>query len=117
MLEPMSMQLAQFFGVSSGGGLLVRSVAANSPAEQAGIHAGDVVLRADSKQVASTADWAKAIKNSRGQPMSVTVLRDKKEQTVTLKPDAKKRSSVDEPGEDSDRGAVAHIAFSWAPRS
>jgi len=120
MLEPMSMQLAQFFGVTTGGGLLVRSVAANSPAEQAGIHAGDVVVRADSKQVASTADWAKAIKNSHGQPMSVTVLRDKKEQTLTLKPDPKKRSSLEspeQPADDSDPGAMAHMGFSWVPRS
>jgi serine protease Do len=99
MLEPMSGQLAQYFGAASGKGLLVRSVAANSPAAQAGMQAGDVVVRADSKPVASTSDWSKAIKNSHGRSLSITVLREKKEQTLTLTPDAKKRSSVEmEPG-------------------
>ena len=94
MLEPMSGQLAQYFGATNGKGLLVRNVAANSPAAQAGMQAGDVVVRADSKPVASTSDWSKAIKNSHGRSMSVVVLRDKKEQTLTLTPDMKKRSCV-----------------------
>jgi serine protease Do len=95
MLEKMSSQLADFFGVSSGAGLLVRSVIDNSPAALAGMHAGDVVIRADAKPVTSTGDWAKAIKNSHGHPLTITVMRDKKEQTLTLTPDSKKRSSLD----------------------
>ena len=114
MLEPMSKQLAQFFGVPNGAGLLVRSIVANSPAEQAGMRAGDVVLRADAKPIATPADWAKAIKNSHGQPLAVTVLRDKKEQTLTLTPDAKKRSSLEQPEQP---GALAHLRFSWMPGS
>ena len=92
MLEQMSAQLANFFGVPSGAGLLVRSVEPNSPAAAAGMHAGDVVIRANAHTVATTGDWARAVKNSRGQPLSIVVLRDKKEQTLTLIPDSKKRS-------------------------
>ena len=32
------------------------------------MQAGDVVVRADTKTVASTSDWTKAIKNSHGRP-------------------------------------------------
>jgi serine protease Do len=117
MLEKMSSQLADFFGVSSGTGLLVRSVEANSPAALAGMHAGDVVVRADTKQVTSTGDWSKAIKNSHGRPLTIVVLREKKEQTLTLIPDGKKRSSLEQPTDDSDRVALAHLGFSWMPRS
>jgi serine protease Do len=95
MLEKMSTQLADYFGVSSGVGLLVRSVIDDSPAALAGMRAGDVVIRADSKPVATTGDWAKAIKNSHGHPLSITVMRDKKEQTLTLTPDGKRRSSLE----------------------
>jgi serine protease Do len=97
MLEKMSPQLAGYFGVPSGTGLLVRSVEVNSPAAQAGMQAGDVVIRADARSVASTSDWAKAIKQSHGHSLAITVLRDKKEQTLTLTPDGKKRSSLELP--------------------
>jgi S1-C subfamily serine protease len=115
MLETMSAQLAGFFGVPSGGGLLVRSVEANSPAALAGMHAGDVVVRANEKAVTGSADWEKAIKNSRGRALTVVVLRDKKEQTLTLTPDSKKRSSLQQPGDDSQRVALAPIGFFWLP--
>lgn len=114
MLEQMSTQLADYFGVSSGAGLLVRSVIPNSPAAVAGLHAGDVVVRADTRAVATTSDWAKAIKNSHGRSLTIVVLRDKKEQTLTLTPDSKKRSSLDQPSPDSAR---PDPGFSLMPRS
>jgi membrane-associated protease RseP (regulator of RpoE activity) len=117
MLEKMSPQLATFFGVHTGTGLLVRSVESNSPAAQAGMQAGDVVLRADDRNVASTSDWAKALKNSHGHSLAVTVLRDKKEQTLTLTPDAKKRSSLELPTPDSDPAQIARLGFSWMAHS
>jgi S1-C subfamily serine protease len=91
MLEQMSTQLADFFGVSSGIGLLVRSVEPNSPAAVAGMRAGDVVLRANANPVASNSDWARAIKNCHGQPISIVIMRDKQEHTLSLSPDGKKR--------------------------
>jgi membrane-associated protease RseP (regulator of RpoE activity) len=116
-LEPLNAQLAQFFGAAAGKGLLVRNVVANSPAAQAGMQVGDVVVQADAKPVASSGDWSKAIKNSRGKSINVVVVRDKKEQTLTLTPDSKKRSSVEEPGEDSQPNAVAHMGFSLMSHS
>ena len=111
-LEQMTTQLAQFFGVPTGTGLLVRSVIDNSPAAQAGMHAGDVVVRANDKPVTSTGDWYKAVKNSHGHALSVVVLRDKKEQTLTLTPDSKKRSSLEELIEDSERTVVSYLSLS-----
>jgi len=99
MLEKMSTQLAGYFGVASGAGLLVRSVAANSPAALAGMRAGDVVVAANAKPVANTNDGVKAIKNSHGRPLTIVVMRDKKQQTLTLTPDSKKRSSLEAPAE------------------
>jgi S1-C subfamily serine protease len=98
MLEMMSKQLADFFGAPNGAGLLVRSVAPNSPAEVAGMRAGDVVVRANSQTVASTKDWTKAIEASKGRPVTVVVMRDKKQTTLILTPDGKKRSKVEMPG-------------------
>jgi serine protease Do len=93
-LEVMGPQLAQFFGADGGAGLLVRSVAGNSPAELAGMKAGDVVVRVNSIPVTSGADWTKTVHDNRGRQVPVVVLRDKHEETLTLTPDGKKRSSV-----------------------
>jgi S1-C subfamily serine protease len=115
MLETMSAQLAEYFGVSGGTGLLVRNVETNSPAAVAGMRAGDVVVRANAKAVASSADWTRAIKDSHGRPLVVVVLRDKKEQTLTLTPDSKRRSSLEQPTDGSERAVIAPIGFFWLP--
>jgi serine protease Do len=96
-LEVMGPQLAEFFGAQGSAGLLVRSVDSNSPAAEAGMRAGDVVVKVNSIAVVTGNDWSKTIHENRGKAVQVVVLRDKHEKTLTLTPDGKKRSSV-EPG-------------------
>ena len=92
MLERIGPQLSQFFGVPRGTGLLVKGVDSMSPAAVAGIRAGDVVVRADSKTVSTLADWTKIVRDAKGRPVTVVVLRDRKETVTTVTPDAKKHS-------------------------
>jgi S1-C subfamily serine protease len=117
LLEKMSTQQAAYFGAASSAGLLVRSVVPNSPAALAGMQACDVIVKANEHAIATSGDWSKAIKNSHGKPLTVVVLRDKKQQTLTLTPDGKKRSSVNQPGENGDGISLAHLGPSWMPRS
>jgi serine protease Do len=98
-LEVMGPQLAEFFGAQGSAGLLVRHVDPSSPAADAGMKAGDVVVKVNSLPVTSANEWSKTIHENRGKPVTVVVLRDRKEQTLTMTPDTKKRSSV-EPGMD-----------------
>ena len=93
-LEVMGPQLAEFFGAAGGAGLLVRSVDGNSPAEEAGMKAGDVVVKINSVSVANGTDWTRTVHDNKGRPVPVVVLRDKREQTLTLTPDGKKRSCL-----------------------
>jgi S1-C subfamily serine protease len=93
-LEVMGPQLAEFFGAAGGAGLLVRSVDTNSPADDAGMKAGDVVVKINSISVANGTDWTKTVHDNKGKPVPVVVLRDKREQTLTLTPDGKKRSGL-----------------------
>ncbi|MEG9438858.1 PDZ domain-containing protein [Edaphobacter sp. HDX4] len=94
-LEVMGPQLADFFGAQGSSGLLVRSVEAHSPAADAGMRAGDVVIKINSLDIVNGSDWSKTIHENRGKSVSVVVLRDKKVQNLTLVPDSRKRSSVE----------------------
>jgi serine protease Do len=66
----------------------------NSPAEEAGMKAGDVVVRINSLSVTNGTDWTKTVHDNKGKPVPVVVLRDKQEKTLTLTPDGKKRSGL-----------------------
>ena len=52
-VNPVRTQLAGYFGVKSGTGLLVESVDDQSPASRAGLKAGDVVVKVESAQMTS----------------------------------------------------------------
>ena len=88
----MSPQLADFFGTQTG--LLVSSVDPDSPAAAAGLRAGDVVIRANGTALVTTNDWLRAIHTGRGRSVPVVVRRDKKDQTLTLVPDPKRRAAL-----------------------
>ena len=97
IVDAMGAQLAGFFGVKDGKGLLVHEVEANSPAAIAGLHAGDVITRMNGGHVATKSDWTRALHDSKGHPVSLTVVRDRREETLTMVPDVKHRSAVDLP--------------------
>jgi S1-C subfamily serine protease len=101
-VDAMGTQLADFFGVKDGKGLLVHDVVGNSPAAAAGLHAGDVVTRINGARVGTEKDWTRALRDSKGHPVSLTVVRDRKEQMLTMVPDSKKRSSVEQPAQSPD---------------
>ena len=83
-VNPVRTQLADYFGVRSGTGLLVESVDYQSPAARAGLKAGDVIVKVEAEQMTSRNDWLKAIHNHRGQPVQVTIMRNKQEQVLTM---------------------------------
>lgn len=81
--ETLDSQLAEFFGVKEG--VLVRSVIKGSPAERAGIRAGDVIVKVDGKKVASPRDITSELRSKRDQEsVPLTVVREKKEITVNV---------------------------------
>ncbi|HEU5401001.1 MAG TPA: PDZ domain-containing protein, partial [Terriglobales bacterium] len=91
LVENLTPQLRDFFGVKSGAGILVRSVERGSPAETAGLKAGDVIVRVGQDSVNDSGDWRRAMRNKSGD-VSVGIVRDKHEQSITMKLPAPKQS-------------------------
>lgn len=83
-LDMLGPQLADFFGVHDGQGLLVRRVDDNSPGSVAGLRAGDVIMTVNGRIVATTSQWFRTMRANKGKPVQLTVMRDHKEATVTL---------------------------------
>lgn len=83
-LESLTSQLGDYFGVKNGEGMLVRSVQKGSPAETAGLRAGDVIVRVGDKKITDNSDWRDALRPNKDGKVAVVIVRDKKEQTLTL---------------------------------
>lgn len=95
MVENITPQLGEFFGVKNGNGVLVRSVEKGSRAEKAGLRAGDVIVKVNDQPVHDTSDFAHAVKSRSGNSVSVGVIREKKEQNLNLTlPDRKESGEL-----------------------
>ncbi|MFZ0480474.1 MAG: PDZ domain-containing protein [Terriglobales bacterium] len=92
MLENITPQLGDFFGVKDGKGALIRSVEKGSRGEKAGFRAGDVIVRVNGQPVHDASDFTHALHGSAGATATVTIMRDKREQNITLTLPEKKDS-------------------------
>ena len=84
MVENITPQLGEFFGVKNGKGVLVRSVEKGSRAEKSGFRAGDVIVRVNDQPVHDTSDFSHAIRSTTSGSVTVGIVRDKREQNLTL---------------------------------
>lgn len=84
MVENITSQLGDFFGVKNGKGVLVRSVEKGSRADKAGFRAGDVVVKVNDQPVQDTSDFAHALRSRTTGNAAFVVIRDKKEQTLSM---------------------------------
>ena len=95
LVENLTPQLGEFFGVKDGAGVLVRSVEKGSPAEAAGFKAGDIIIRVEKDKVGDKGDWRSAMRSHRSGKVSIGIIRDRKEQTLSLAlPESKDQSHV-----------------------
>jgi S1-C subfamily serine protease len=88
-VEPITPQLAKFFGVRAGNGLLVRSVEDKSPAGNAGLDAGDIIVTANGMPLETAADWLQTLRTNAGHPVVLSVLRNRKVLTLAITVDAR----------------------------
>ena len=81
-------QLAEFFGVADGKGVLVTSVGTDSPASKAGIRAGDVITAVDGEKIDNAGDLSRALGKKNEGDVTLTIVRDKNQRSITVTPTA-----------------------------
>lgn len=88
LVEPLTTQMSEYLGVHAG--LMVKQVARKSEAATAGLKAFDVILKVGPENIATSADWDRTLRANQGKPVTVTILRDRRQQTLTLQVDSKR---------------------------
>jgi len=83
--EDIGGQLGSFFGAPDGEGILVRSVNSGSPAEKAGLKAGDVITSFNGERVRSLGDLRQRLASqNEAKTAKIGVLRNKSEVTLSV---------------------------------
>jgi predicted metalloprotease with PDZ domain len=83
--DDLTPQLAQYFGVKQGKGVLISEVTTGGAADKAGLKAGDVIVQVDGKPISGVEELRSALNdNFTGdtRKVSLTIVRDHHEQTV-----------------------------------
>lgn len=86
-VNSLTKQLGEYFGIADGKGLLINNVLENSPASRVGLRAGDVIVEIEGKVVANQMDLVRIIGEKKEGDVSLTIIRDKKRQTVKVTPE------------------------------
>jgi len=94
MVENLTPQLGDFFGAKNGQGVLVRSVEKGSRADKAGFRAGDVIVKINDEPIHDSGDFTHALRSRKDNTASISVIRDKKEQTITITLPERKQSDL-----------------------
>src|SRR5881394_150763 len=85
--EDLSGQLGAFFGAPDGEGILVRDVNSGSPAEKAGVKAGDVITSLNGDRVRTVGDLREKLsakRDDKDRTVKLGVLRNKSEISLTV---------------------------------
>lgn len=89
-VTPLTKQLSDYFGVAEGRGVLVNNVRENSPADKSGLKAGDVIVEVEGREVKGLPDLMRVINDKKEGDLSLTFIRDKNRQTVSVTPEISK---------------------------
>jgi serine protease Do len=100
-------QLADYFGIGDGKGVLVTAVEDDGPAAKAGLKAGDVITSVDGDKVEGSGDLARGINKKKDGDVTLTVIRNKNQRTISVTP---KETPLPSPG------AAPHVRTIVVPR-
>jgi membrane-associated protease RseP (regulator of RpoE activity) len=85
-VQPMSEELRSYFKAPRDMGVLVNKVMDGTPAERAGLKAGDVIIGVDGKDVSDQGDISRALSSrDAGDEVGLKIMRDGSERTLQVK--------------------------------
>ncbi len=87
-------QLGDYFGVPEGRGLLINNIRENSPAANAGLKAGDVIVEAEGREVLKQTDLTRAVNLKKEGDISLTIVRNRNPQTLRVTPENSKTGAI-----------------------
>lgn len=82
-IQSLGEQLGEYFGLGDRSGVLITTVKEGSPAAEAGLRAGDVILAVDGENVEDPGDLTRLVWGAEAGPVEIRILRDRSERTVT----------------------------------
>lgn len=86
LIQDVTRDLAESFGMAKPHGALVSKVVPDSPADKAGLQAGDIVIAFADTTIETSADLPPLVGNTRiGNDVSIKVIREGKQRTVRVK--------------------------------
>jgi serine protease Do len=85
VIQELSKDLAESFGMKNTNGALVAAVEKNGPADKGGLEAGDVITKFDGKPIVNSTDLPRAVGAAKpGKTVAVEVLRKGGEKTLNI---------------------------------
>ncbi len=87
--------LASYFGIKAGEGVLVTGVEKETPAAKAGIKSGDIIVQLGEKAVKECGNIHKALEElKKGDGVAITIVRHGKRETLQALPDYERRQRI-----------------------
>ncbi len=85
VIQELSKELAESFGMKNTHGALVAAVEKSGPADKGGLEAGDVITKFDGKPIGTSADLPRAVGAAKpGKTVAVEILRKSNEKTLNI---------------------------------
>jgi len=85
VIDQLTPELAEQFGLAGQTGVMVRSLTPGSPAEKAGLQPGDILIAFNDKPIKGARDLVRQVASvAVGSKIELKVIRDKKEQTFVI---------------------------------
>ncbi len=85
VIQELSKELAESFGMKNTDGALVAAVEKNGPADKGGLEAGDVIIKFDGKPISMSSDLPRAVAAAKpGKTAAVEILRKGNQKTLNI---------------------------------